>query len=321
MTRRRAFIALLALAAALPSMGAEPFPTRPVRLIVNAVPGGSLDLVTRVMAQQMSEKLGQSVIVDNRGGADGLVGTRAVMSSKPDGYTLLATAGTFAIQPAMKKEPGYEPLKDFKGVGMMLRSPFLMMVGAGQPDKTVEEFAARTRANPGKIAYASAGVGTTTHFAAAQYAQRAALQMQHVPYKGSGAAYTDVAGGRVAMIFTAYSSGLPFIQSGKMRPLGVSSTSRIAALPNLPTIAEQGAPGYNYYVWYGLLAPAGTPSEVVEKLSQALRAAQTSKEVVDRFRSDGSEIPTMSPDEFQAFVKSDMASYEKLVTELGMPKE
>lgn len=318
---RRLSLSLITAALCAPVFAQDTFPSRPIRLIVNAAPGGSLDLVTRIMAQHMGEKLGQSVIVDNRAGADGLVGTRAVMTAKPDGYSILAAAGTFAIQPSVKKDPGYDPLKDFKPVGLMLRSPFLMMVSADQPDKSAAEFAARVRANPGKIAYASAGVGTTTHFSAAIYAQQAGLQMQQIPYKGSGAAYTDVSAGRVPMMFTAYTSALPFLQSGKMRALGVSSTARIPALPDLPTLAEQGTPGFSYYVWYGLLAPAGTPNDVIQKLSEALKAAQASKAVNDRFHADGSEVPHMSPDEFGAFLKGEMGQYDKLVTELGMVKE
>lgn len=318
---RRAVAAMLALSAAAPAFAADPFPTRPIRFIVNASPGGSLDITTRLVAQKMSEKLGQSVIVDNRAGADGLVGIRAVLSAKPDGYTILATAGTIAIQPAIKQDPGYDLLKDFTGVGAMLRSPFLVLVGADQPDKTLGDFIARAKANPGKLSYASAGMGTTTHIAAAMFAHQAGLSMLHVPYKGSGGAYADVAGGRIPMIFTGYSSGHPFLASGKMRPLGVTSPARMPNLPDVPTVAEQGLPGYSYAVWLGLLAPAATPPEVVAALSDALRAAQTSKDLGERFKSEGSDATPATPAEFNAFLKRDLAEVQKLVTALGLPKE
>lgn len=320
-TKRGLGAMVLALAGAHPALAVDPFPTKPVRFVVNAAPGGSLDITTRLIAQRMTEKLGQSVIVDNRAGGDGLVGIRAVMTSKPDGYTILATAGTIAIQPAMKQDPGYDLLKDFTGVGPMLRSPFLLLVGADQPDKTLGDFIARAKANPGQLAYASAGVGTTTHLAAAAFAQQAGLQLQHIPYKGSGAAYTDVVGGRVPMIITGYSSGLPFLRSGKMRALGATSTARLPSVPDVPTIAEQGVPNYANYVWFGLLAPAGTPPDVIQRLSDALRAAQSNKELSDRFHSDGSEATPASPEQFNAFLKRELAEMQKLVTTLGLTKE
>lgn len=321
MNRRGLAVAILALAGATQALAADPFPTRPIRFVVNASPGGSLDITTRLIAQKMSETLGQSIIVDNRAGADGLVGIRAVLGAKPDGYTILATAGTIAIQPAMKQDPGYDLLKDFTGVGPMLRSPFLVLVGADQPDKTLKDFSARAKANPDKLAYASAGLGTTTHIAAAMFAQQAGLTLQHVPYKGSGGAFADVAGGRIPMIFTAYSSGHPYLASGKMRALGVTAAARMPNLPDVPTVAEQGLPGYQYNVWLGLLAPAGTPPEVVQKLSEALRAAQTSKDLGERFKSEGSDATPSSPAEFNAFLKRDLAEMQKLVNSLGWAKE
>lgn len=312
---------MLTLAATAPAFAADPFPVKPIRFVVNASPGGSLDITTRLIAQKMSEKLGQSVIVDNRAGADGLVGIRAVTGAAPDGYTILATAGTIAIQPAMKRDPGYDLLKDFTGIGPMLRSPFLVLVGADQPDKTLGDFITRAKANPGKLSYASAGLGTTTHIAAAMFAHQAGLTLLHIPYKGSGGAFADVAGGRIPMIFTGYSSGNPYLASGKMRALAVTSTTRMPSVPDVPTVADQGLPGYSYSVWLGLLAPAGTPPEAVQKLSEALRAAQTSKELSERFKSEGSDATPSSPAEFNAFLKRELADVQKLVATLGWAKE
>jgi len=312
-----------ALALAIPSCvwAAEAYPARPIRFIVNTAPGGSTDLVTRLIAQRMGETLGQSIVVDNRAGADGLVGIRAALGARPDGYTVLSATGTLLVQPMVKKDAGYEPLKHFKGVGLMARSPFLLVIGADQPDKSFTDFAARAKATPGKLSYASAGVGTLSHLPAALMAQEAGLQLQHVPYKGNGPAFADVAAGRVNTIMTAYTSALPFLQSGRMRPIAVTPSRRLPVLPNVPTLAEQGIPGYSFYTWYALLAPAGTPNDVIQRLSDALRAAQANTEVVERFRADSSEVTPMSAEEFNGFLRQETAKLDKLVTSLGLTKE
>ena len=204
----------IALAFAAPAMAADPFPTRPVRFIVNTVPGGLVDVTTRFVAEKMRATLGQQVIVENRPGGDGLVGIRAVKAAPPDGYTLLATAGTIVIQLAVKQDPGYDLLKDFTGVGPMVRSPLIMVVGAGQPDKTLADFITRAKAKPGAMSYASAGVGTATHIGAAIFLQQSGLDLMHVPYKGNGAAMPDVMSGRVDMIFEAYGSGASKVKRG-----------------------------------------------------------------------------------------------------------
>ena len=321
MKRRLLLSSVLALAMALPSLASAQYPDRPVRLVVNTAPGGSTDIVARIMGQHMSEKLGQSVIIDNRAGADGLVGIRAVQGSKPDGYTLLVATGTLIVQPLLKKEAGYETLKDFKAIGLMARAPFLVVEGGEQPDKTFAEFVTRTKASAGKLTYASAGVGTLSHLPYALMAQQLGLEMQHIPYKGNGAAFNDVAAGRVTSMMTAYSSALPFLQSGRMRPLAVTSTTRLPALPNIPTLSELGVTGYSFYTWYGLLAPAGTPDDVIQKVSQALRHAQQNKDVTERFRTEGSEVTRMTPTEFNTFLKQEHTKLDKLVTELGLQKE
>ncbi len=299
----------------------DAFPSRPIRIVVNTAPGGLTDIVTRLVAQKMGDKLGQAIIIDNRAGADGLLGIRAVKAAPADGYTLLGAAGTIAIQPAVKLDPGYELLKDFTGIGPMVRTPVLMVVGNSIPDKTVAEFLARAKANPGKLSYASAGVGTTTHIGAAMFLQQAKVQLLHVPYKGNGAAMPDVIAGRVSMMFESVGSGAGKVKDGVWRTLGVSSTARLPSLPNVPTLAEQGVPGFSYYLWLGLLAPNGTPKEVVQRLSDALRSVLTSKEIVDRFQSDGSEAMVMSSDEFNAFLGREVTQMNKLVTDLALPKQ
>jgi tripartite-type tricarboxylate transporter receptor subunit TctC len=312
--------AALALALPLAAAAADPFPSRPIRIVVNTAPGGLTDIVTRLVAQKMGEKLGQSVIVDNRAGGDGLLGIRYVKTQPADGYTLLGCAGTVAIQPAVKQDPGYDLVKDFTGIGGIVRTPVLMVVGNSQPDKTLKDFVARACANPGKLTYASAGVGTTTHIGAAMFLQQEKLDLLHVPYKGNGAAMPDVMAGRVAMLFEAIGSGATKVKEGQWRGLAVTSSKRVPALPDVPTMQEQGVP-FTYYLWIGMLAPAGTPPDVAQRLSDALRFALTSKDITERFRSDGSEPMLTSPAEFNDFLKREVVQMNRFVTDLGIPKQ
>jgi tripartite-type tricarboxylate transporter receptor subunit TctC len=316
-----ALLALSIAVAASAAAAADAFPSRPIRIVVNTAPGGLTDITTRLVAQKMSEKLGQPVIIDNKAGADGLLGIRYVKVQPADGYTLLGAAGTVAIQPEVKLDPGYDLVKDFTGVGPMVRSPLLLVEGTSQPDKTISDFVARAKAAPDRLTYASAGVGTTTHLGAAQFLQQAGVKAMHVPYKGNGAAMTDVIAGRVTMIFEAYGSGSSKVKGGQLKALGVSSSKRLPGLPDVPTIAEQGIPGYSYYLWLGLLAPAGTPRDVLAKLSDALHFALNNKELNDRMREDGAEPMIMSPDEYNAFLQRDVAEMNKLVSDLGIQKQ
>jgi tripartite-type tricarboxylate transporter receptor subunit TctC len=300
---------------------AATYPSRLVRIIVNTAPGGLTDVETRLVAQKMSEHLKQPVIVENRAGADGLIGIRTVQSATPDGYTLLASAYTIAIQMAIKQDPGYDLLKDFTGVGLIGRSPFLLVEEPRQPDKTLADFIARAKANPNKLTYASAGVGTVPHLAMEAFMQQAGIKLMHVPYKGNGAAMPDVMGGRVNTIFEAWGSSSGKIKAGQLKALGVTSVERISVLPNVPTFAEQGVPGFDFYTWLCLVAPAGTPKEVVQRLSDALRFATTSKEVQERYRDDGVEVMNMPPDEFNRFLAREVTRVSKLVEDLRLQKQ
>jgi tripartite-type tricarboxylate transporter receptor subunit TctC len=311
----------LAMSGHTSALAADPFPTHAIRVVVNTAPGGLTDLTTRLVAQKMSETLKQSVVVENRAGGDGLIGIRAVKSAPADGYTILATSGTIALQPAIKQDAGYDVLKDFTGIGLMGRSPFLLVVPANSPDKTMADFMARAKANPNKVTYASAGVGTAPHLAAAIFFQQAGIQLLHVPYKGNGAAMTDVMSGRVDMILDAYGSSSANIKAGQLRVLGVTSSTRFATLPEVPTFAEVGAPNYSYYTWLCLVAPAGTPKEVVDRLSKALQTAVTSREIEERFREDGLETTNMSPSEFNTYLGHEVTKAQTVTSGLGMKKE
>ncbi|WPB55908.1 Bug family tripartite tricarboxylate transporter substrate binding protein [Xylophilus sp. GOD-11R] len=297
---------------------ADAFPSKPIRIIVPAAPGGSMDLITRLIAQKMGERLGQPVLVDNRVGGDTMVGTRYVKDQPADGYTILAQANGFTIIPALKSEAGYDPVKDFNSIGLMSRLPFMMLVGATDPSRNLAEFIARARTD--KLTFASGGIGGPPHMAAAMFFRQQGLDVATVPYKGNGVALPDVASGLVNTIFDGYISSISYIQSGKLRPLAVTSTARIAPLPNVPTFAEQGV-NYSYTLWLGLVAKAGTPKDVVQKLSDALRYAITSKELHDRFVSEGSDPTPMSPQELDDYVVKETAEMKKLVAELGIPKQ
>ena len=313
--------ALLTLTSIAPAAAADAYPTRPIRILVNTGPGGLVDLTTRLVAEKMKETLGQSVVVENRAGGDGLVGIVAAKDANPDGYTLLASAATIAIQPAVKANPGYDLEKDFSGIGPMLRSPFMIVVGANEPDKTLAEFIARSRSGAEKMSYASAGVGTATHLAAALFLKQAGLNILHVPYKGNGPALPDVMAGRVSMIFEGYNSGISKVKDGTLRALGVSSTHRLPGLPDIPTIAEQGVPNYSYHVYIGLLAPSKTPKDIIDRLSVALQSALSNSELQHRFREGGGETMVMSPKDFDDFLKQDLIQTTKFVQELGIPKQ
>jgi tripartite-type tricarboxylate transporter receptor subunit TctC len=303
------------------ALAADAFPNRPVRIIVNTAPGGLTDITTRLVAQHMGDTLKQNVIVENRAGGDGLIGIRAVKSAPADGYTLLATAGTVALQMAVRQDPGYDLVKDFTGVGLMGRSPFLMVVAPTSPYKTLGDYVAAAKANPGKVTYASAGVGTAVHLATEQWMHQMGIKLLHVPYKGNGAAMPDVMSGRVDMILEAYGSSSAKIKGGQLRALGVTHTSRLAALPSVPTFAESGAPGYSYYTWLCIVAPAGTPKDVIAKLSEALREATNSKAIKDRYRDDGMEAMNLTPDEFNQYLAREVSQAQKAVTELGIAKQ
>ncbi|QRQ85655.1 tripartite tricarboxylate transporter substrate binding protein [Cupriavidus oxalaticus] len=310
----------MALAAG-PTFAADAYPARPVRIIVNSAPGALLDVTTRAVAQQMAENLGQPVVVENMAGAAGLLGIRYVKAQKPDGYTLLATANTLALAQATKLEPGYDLARDFTGIGMMNKAPLIMVGFSAQPDKTLPQLIAHAKASPGTMSYATAGIGTSTHMAAALFMHQAGIKMLHVPYKGNAGAMPDVLGGRVNMIFDGANSSGPYVQDGKLRAFAVSSPKRLPAFPDIPTLAEQGLPNYSFYVYMGLAAPAGTPTPVVMRLAKALKAAQANEGVRERFRKDSAEAGNLSPEEFTAFLRQDLQRNIKVVADLGIPKE
>ena len=313
----------LALAAvtALPVLAADTFPSRPIRIVVATAAGGWGDNTVRLVGQKLSEKLGQPVVIDNRPGADGLVGIRHVKSAPADGYTLLSTGATIMLQPTVKKDPGYDLAKDFVGVGGMARSPAVLVVSATRPEKSVADLVKNATAEPGGLSYGSAGVGSATHIPAEMFLQQSHLTMLHVPYKGNGAGLADLIAGRVSVMFDAYSSSVGNLKGGRLRALAVTSQARLPALPEVPTLAEQGLPGFSYYYWLGLFAPAGTPPQVVQRINTALREALASPELRDRMQSEATEPFVMAPAEFDTYLRGESTRMSEFATGLGWVKE
>ncbi|WP_035883417.1 Bug family tripartite tricarboxylate transporter substrate binding protein [Cupriavidus metallidurans] len=301
-----------------PVMAAETFPSKVIRIVVPAAAGGSLDVIARLVAQKMGEKLGQTVIVENRAGGDTLVGTRYVKDSPADGYTLLAQANGFTVLPSLKQDAGYDPLRDFTGIGLMARSPMIMLVSPDNPSRNLKEFVARAKSTT--LSFASGGFGGPPHMAAAMFLKMQGLELTNVPYKGNSLALPDVAAGRVTTIFDGYTSCVAYIKSGKLRPLAVTSSTRNGPMPSVPTFKEQGF-DYEYSLWMGLVARAGTPKEVIARLSDALRYANGSKDLVDRLVADGADPTFISSYEFNRYLEAEVPQMEKLVSDLKLPKQ
>ncbi|AHG64136.1 Bug family tripartite tricarboxylate transporter substrate binding protein [Advenella mimigardefordensis] len=295
-----------------PADAAEPFPAKPIHIIVPSGAGGALDIITRIVAEKMGEKLKQTVIVENRNGAETQIGTRYVKNARPDGYTILAQAEGFTATPLLRPGAGYNAITDFTGIGMMLRAPQLMYVGSGEPAKSVTQFIERAKASPGQLTYAHAGLGTPMHLSGAQFIQKTGIDVVAVPYNGSALSYPDVASGRVNTIFAGYSGGLSYLASGKMRPLGVTGERRMPALPNVPTLKEQGV-DFTYYYWLGLVAPAGTPKEVISKLYEGLKYAVSSDEMHERYQVEGAENLDLSPEQFNTYLTEEAEANSKLI--------
>jgi tripartite-type tricarboxylate transporter receptor subunit TctC len=297
------------------------YPSRPIRIVVSSAPGGTIDTVTRLVAQKLTEDMGQSVIVENQAGGGTLVATRAVKAAAPDGYTLLATSNSITSVPALRLTPGYDLLKDLVPVAQMVRSPWFLVVGAAQPDRSFTDLIGRAKANPGKLTFASSGIGTSPHLASELLAKRAGIQVMHIPYKGNGAAMPDVISGRVTMILEGPAAAMPKVKAGQFRILGVTAANRLEAFPDVPTLAEQGAPGYSAEVYAGLFAPAGTPPEVVEKVAAAVKKATSSGELRIRLLAEGMQPGTMSAQQFREALALELVDTAKLVESLGIPKE
>src|SRR3954454_4846177 len=283
--------AALCLGASLGNAQAQNYPTRAITLVIPFAPGGSTSIVGRGIADKMSELLGEKVVVDNRPGAGGTVGTKAVAKSDPDGYTLvLGYTGTLAIGPSLYKSVGYDPRKDFAPIGLIGNAPNSLVVHPSFPAKTIAELIAYAKANPGKVNFGSAGAGTASHITGEYFAASAGITLVHIPYKGTGPALTDLLGGHIPMAFAPIPASHPNVSAGKLRALAVTSTTRSSLLPDVPTISESALPGFDVSLYYGLARRAGTQRPVIDKLNRELRAALPSSEVKKQLGLDGTEI-------------------------------
>ncbi|TFZ04688.1 Bug family tripartite tricarboxylate transporter substrate binding protein [Ramlibacter rhizophilus] len=313
-----ALIATAALVA--PALHAQTWPAKPVTLVVPYPPGGSADILARTLGQKLGERIGQNVIVENKPGAGTAIGAKAVASSPADGYTLLlGTVSSQAINPAMNKV-GYDPVKDFAAVSPVAAIPFVLVAHPSVPVKNVNDVLGMARAQPGKIGYASAGPGTSNHLAGELMASAGKVDLLHVPYKGSAPALNDVLSGHVPLMFDLLATALPNVQSGKLKPLAVTSRERSALLPEVPTARESGLPDYEVTAWFGIFAPAATPAPVVQKLNTELTAILKSPDIQKRLRDMGAEPETGSVQDYGTFVRAEADKWTGVVQKAGLVK-
>ena len=310
------------MAAASNDARAQDFPNRTMTLVIPFAPGGSTSIVGRVIADKMSQLLGQSIVVDNRPGAGGTVGTKFAAKSDPDGYTLLlGYTGTLAIGPSLYKNVGYDPRKDFAPIGMIGNAPSALVVHPSFPVKSVAELIAYAKANPGKVNFGSAGVGSVNHITGEYFARSAGITLVHIPYKGTGPALTDLLGGHIPMALAPIPAVHANVTAGMLRALAVTGNARSGLLPDVPTIAETGLTGFEASLYYGLVAPAGTPRPIIDKLNVELRAALASDEVRKQLAQDGTEATPCTPEDYADFIDKDERKWSELVKASGVEQE
>lgn len=322
MFERLSFKDVVAIAAMLytVSAGAQTYPAKPVRIVVPSSPGGGTDILARVLAQKLTESLGQQFVVENRPGAGQVIGIEAVARSAPDGYSLLMAASAIVINEVMYAKPPYDTLRDFAPVTLAASLPNILVVHPALPAKSVKELIALAKARPGQLNYSSAGAGTSPHLSMELFRLMAGITLTHVPYKGTGPATIDLVAGQVQLSMPNVLTAQPQIKGGKLRPLGVTSAKRATGLPDVPAIAET-VPGYEAIQWYGLLAPANTPREAVAKLQSEIARILQNPEVKARLATDGADAVGSRPDEFAAYVRTEKDKWAKVVKSAGIKLE
>ncbi|MEI7496327.1 MAG: tripartite tricarboxylate transporter substrate binding protein [Betaproteobacteria bacterium] len=310
------------IATAMPSQ-AQAWPNRAVRIIVPYPPGGIGDTVTRAIAQGLSEQFGQPFVIDNKPGASQKIGAEMVAKSPADGYTLfLGSVTSLAINVNSQKKMSYDPVRDFSPVSMAFFSPLYLVVNPSVPANSVNELISLSKAQPGKLSFASIGQGGSIHLAGELFRSMAGLEMMHVPYKGSAPALTDVIGGQVNLMFDAGVSALPQVRAGKLRALAVTSSKRSSSAPDLPTVAEAGnLPGYEATIWFGFVAPVGTPQEIVNRLSQEISKVMRQPGLRERFAPQGVELASSNPAEFAEFIKTEIPKWGKVLRDANVAPE
>ena len=297
---------------------ASTYPQKPVKIMVGFSPGGVPDIVARVLAPRFTETWKQPAIVENRLGAGSNVAAQAVATSAPDGYTLLSISSAHAISPAIYNKLAYDASKDFSGITLTATGPALVIVSPELNVNNMKEFIALAKSKPGQLNYSSAGVGSGSQFAAELLKSQAGIDLAHIPFKGIPEALTDTMAGRTHLFISPYASAINLVREGKAKAIAVTSTSRVADLPNMPTVAESGVPGYKWIFWYGLLAPANTPRDIVQKVQAEVVAALKQPQVTQRFSSLGIEAVTSTPESFDQLIKDEVQLFKKLATASGI---
>lgn len=327
-TTRRSILRAMALAGAVTFTGlsalapataaAQNFPTKPVTIIVPFSAGGTTDILARIVGQYLGTKFGESVVIENRDGAGGNIGTQTAARAKADGYTLLmGTVGTHAINPALYSKLNFDHIKDFQPLTRVAMVPNLLVVNPERPYRSVQELIEYAKANPGEIAFASSGNGSSIHLSGELFKLMAEVDMLHVPYRGSAPAVTDLLGGQVDIMFDNMPSAIQHVRNGTLVPLAVTPAQRSPELPEIPTIAEAGVPGYEATSWFGLFAPAGTPDDVVKVLHEAIAEALKDPEVIEKFSAQGAQVHSETPEEFAEFIAAETAKWADVVKKSG----
>jgi tripartite-type tricarboxylate transporter receptor subunit TctC len=302
------------------AVDAQTYPARPVKLIVGFEPGGNTDTVARIVAQKLSERLGQQVVVENKLGAAGTIGTAEAARAAADGYTLtMGTTTTHAIAPAAFTKLAYDPVADFEPIALVANAPYLLVVQPSFPAKDLKEFIAAAKAQPGKLNYGSAGQATTTHLVMATLASKAGLEMVHIPYKGNAPATTAILGGQIEVLFGALPPLLPHVNAGKLRPLAISSAKRSTSLPDVPSVAEQGFPGYDMALWLGFFAPKSTPPAILKRLETDLLAVAQSAELKEALQKQGLEPYAIGSADLSRMLKTEIDTYKMVFKAANIP--
>jgi tripartite-type tricarboxylate transporter receptor subunit TctC len=323
MRERRGILSALAVCCGVMASIAEAqsFPSRPMRMVIPNPPGGTLDIVARIVTPKMTELSGQSVIIDNRPGADTNIGTELVARAPANGYTMMLHTVPFVVNPALFAKLPFDVVKDFAPVSLMLSVPFVLVVNNSVPAKSVKDLIALAKSQPGKLSYASAGNGSNLHVAAELFSNLTGTKMLHVQYKGGGPALVAVLGGETNLSYLSIAAAAPHIKAGRLRALGATGTQRSGVLPDLPTIAESGVPGYEFTTWVGALVPAGTPADTVNALNALIVKAVKSPDLTGRFVDQGADIIASTPQAFAAHIKTELARWAKVVKESGIRAE
>jgi tripartite-type tricarboxylate transporter receptor subunit TctC len=311
-------LAALLLAACAAGAYAQAWPSKPIRFVVPYPPGGSNDVLTRITAQMMAPGLGQQIVIDNRGGAGGMIGADNVAKSPPDGYSIVNVQASFTANAALRPKMAYDPMADFAYIGMMARGPLLAVVHPSLPVKNIRELIALAKSKPGQINYGSTGTGGHNHLATELFKRMAGINIVHVPYKGVAPALTDLIGGHTQLVMTSLPSAMTQVQAGRLKALAVGSEKRSSFMPDLPTIAESGVPGYMAEFWWGLAAPAKTPNDIINRLATELTKALQSPELKQRFAGEGSEPSVMSREQFTKFVANEIVRWRKVAQDSGI---